>query len=62
MKHEKVSGRQRKPEAGKHILKQGLGLTKKIIAHYGRRPSPREMGDQGGRKERERGGERKEAR
>lgn len=29
-----------RPKWEKHILKWGLGLTKKIIAHYGSGPSP----------------------
>lgn len=39
----------------------GLGLTKKVIAHYGAVPVPQEMGNQGGRKGQERRRERKQA-
>lgn len=48
MKHEKMLDRKRRPERGKQTLKQGLGLTKKIIAHYGSIPVPQETGNRAG--------------
>lgn len=35
-------------EKKKQTLKQGLGLTKKIIAHYGSIPVPQETGNRAG--------------
>lgn len=62
MKHEKVSGRQRKPKMrDTHTLKWGRGLTKIIIAHYGSSPSPTGDGQPGGRKDQERQGEKTSA-